>query len=459
MSIDPPANHRILVIDDNRAIHDDLRKILSVSSSLSIDLGEDEMALFGQEGLDCIEKSLRENRPYALAFVDVRMPPGWDGVETTSKIWEQYPDLQVVMCTAYSDYSWEEMLRRLGYSDRMVILKKPFNNIEVLQLAIAMTEKWSLYQRTKLHLDDLERIVRERTIALKAANTDLIAANLLLIEGTEKVTAALNERRLVEQTLFHENIELQTASESKSRFLANMSHELRTPLNGIIGFAEFLVDGKPGTVNTKQKEYLEEILNSGKHLLELINDVLDLAKVQSGKMELHPSKFIVGKVIEEVCANTESIAHKKSIRIKVKIAPEISEVTLDKQKFKQVLYNLLSNAMKFSEDGGSVEIVAEAQGADRFRLLVKDSGIGIKSEDLQRLFKEFEQIDSGRSRRHEGTGLGLALTQKIVEFQGGKISAESEFGNGSCFTVVLPLVTTNCIAESPNFGESTLSGM
>src|SRR6202040_2459501 len=131
-------------------------------------------------------KSLEENHPYAMAFVDVRMPPGWDGVETTAKIWQKYPDLQVVICTAYSDYSWEQMLNKLGYSDRLVILKKPFDSIEVLQLAIAMTEKWRLYQQARLRLDQLEKMVGERTAELLNTNTELVTANELLKIATEK---------------------------------------------------------------------------------------------------------------------------------------------------------------------------------------------------------------------------------------------------------------------------------
>jgi len=178
MKFNPRKNHRILVIDDNHAIHVDFRKILT-RSELPHDSSEEEAAVFGkttvksqypafeidsayqgQEGLDLIEKSLLEGRPYALAFVDVRMAPGGDGIETTCNIWEKYPDLQVVICTAYSDYSWEEILRKLGYSDRMVILKKPFDNIEVLQLAVAMTEKWRLNQQTKLRVNNLEKLVQ-----------------------------------------------------------------------------------------------------------------------------------------------------------------------------------------------------------------------------------------------------------------------------------------------------------
>jgi two-component system sensor histidine kinase/response regulator len=205
MKINPLQNHRILVIDDNHAIHEDIRRILISSSDLQASLAEDEAVLFGdlpdkfpfpifkidsayqgEEGLDLIEKSILEERPYALAFVDVRMPPGWDGVETTVKIWEKYPDLQVVLCTAYSDYSWEGMLRKLGYSERMVVLKKPFDAIEVMQLAVAMTKKWRLNLQTKLRLDNLEKIAEARAASLKSAKVDLALTAFQLKEATEK---------------------------------------------------------------------------------------------------------------------------------------------------------------------------------------------------------------------------------------------------------------------------------
>jgi signal transduction histidine kinase len=218
-----------------------------------------------------------------------------------------------------------------------------------------------------------------------------------------------------------------------------MSHELRTPLNGIIGFAEFLIDGKPGKLNPKQSEYLGDILNSGRHLLQLINDVLDLAKVEAGKMELTPETFPLRKAIEEVCAVVRPLVQKKSIQVLVDVSPLLGDVTLDQQKLKQVLFNLLSNAVKFTDDGGRVEILAQPNGPRRFNLAVKDTGIGIRPEDIQRLFTEFEQLESGTSRRYEGTGLGLALTRKIVEMQDGTIGVESEVGKGSTFTVVLPL--------------------
>ncbi len=218
-----------------------------------------------------------------------------------------------------------------------------------------------------------------------------------------------------------------------------MSHELRTPLNGIIGFAEFLADQKPGKVNAKQAEYLNDILNSGRHLLQLINDVLDLAKVEAGKMELNPELFSLARAIDEVCAVAKPLAQKKQINVAVQVDPELPSVTLDQQKFKQVLYNLVSNAIKFTDETGRVEVLASRVDQHRFRLAVKDSGIGIHADDLQRLFREFEQLESGASRHYEGTGLGLALTRKIVELQTGVISVESEVGKGSTFSVILPI--------------------
>ena len=241
----------------------------------------------------------------------------------------------------------------------------------------------------------------------------------------------VTERRRYEQSL-------QEASRMKSEFLANMSHELRTPLNGIIGFSEFVVDGKPGPLNPKQKEYVTDILNNGRHLLQLINDVLDLSKVEAGKMEFVAEEFAPARAIEEVCAVAKALAQKKHIVLHREISPALGTVVLDQQKFKQVLYNLLSNAVKFTEDGGLVEITAHPHTQNRFIVSVRDTGIGIKPADFPRLFREFEQLDASTARKYEGTGLGLAITKKIVEFQKGYITVESEVGKGSTFSIVLP---------------------
>src|SRR5262249_48884965 len=160
--------------------------------------------------------------------------------------------------------------------------------------------------------------------------------------------------------------------------LASMSHELRTPLNGIIGFSEFLTDGKPGPLNPKQQEYLNDILNSGRHLLQLINDILDLAKVEAGRIDLNPERFALKKAIEEVCAVSHPQAQKKRIQVGLVVSSDLNEVTMDQRRFKQVVYNLLSNALKFTDIGGTIEINCAAAGPQRFRLSVRDNGIGIK---------------------------------------------------------------------------------
>jgi PAS domain S-box-containing protein len=254
------------------------------------------------------------------------------------------------------------------------------------------------------------------------------------LQGVFAAARDVTEHKRFEQSL-------QEANRIKSEFLANMSHELRTPLNGIIGFTEFLIDEKPGPLRPKQKEYLNDVLNSARHLLQLINDVLDLAKVEAGKMELHPETFPVRKAVEEVTAVIKGIAHKKHIAVGIEVSDGLDAVTLDQHKFKQVLYNLLSNAVKFMDEDGQVDIHARRLDAHRFEVQVRDTGIGIKAEDINRLFTEFEQLDSGTARRFEGTGLGLALTKKIIEFQGGSIGVQSEPGKGSVFTVVLPVMT------------------
>ena len=265
--------------------------------------------------------------------------------------------------------------------------------------------------------------------------------------GFSKVTRDRTERRKMELALREKNIELQKTVEARDLFLANMSHELRTPLNGIIGFAEFLADEKPGPVSPKQKEYLEDILHSGKHLLHVINDVLDLAKVEAGKMELSSEAFSIAKAIDDVYAALELTAQKKLLQIRIQLDPDFDQVTLDRNRFKQVLYNLFSNAVKFTDEGGSVEVVTDKIDKNHFRLVVADTGIGIKPEDLKRLFKEFEQINPGQ-RQGQGTGLGLALTRRIVELQSGTIDVESEFGRGTKFTIVLPMVLPTLDADS-----------
>ena len=262
---------------------------------------------------------------------------------------------------------------------------------------------------------------------------ELELLNILADQGAAAIAGAQLMERLEQQ-----NEALQAASRLKSEFLANMSHELRTPLNGIIGFSELMHDGKLGDVSEDQREYLGYILSSARHLLELINDVLDLSKVEAGKMEFRPETLRLPEVVASVLDSLRPLAAEKTIDVRTS-CDGVDEVVLDEAKLKQVLFNFLSNALKFTPEGGRVSVLAQAEGDGLFRLAVKDTGIGISPEDVERLFVEFQQLDSASDKRYPGTGLGLALTKRIVESQGGHVGVTSVVGEGSTFYAVLPL--------------------
>jgi len=257
-------------------------------------------------------------------------------------------------------------------------------------------------------------------------------------EYRQKLLNEISERKRTEEQLRLANKQLDKATRAKSEFLANMSHELRTPLNSIIGFSEVLQDEKIGQLTEKQAKYITNVLTSGRHLLGLINDLLDISKVESGKMELLLNEFSFPQLINSINTILKELAFKKKIAINTHIVPEISVINADETKVKQIMYNLLSNAIKFTPDGGKVDIQADIKD-EQLRVSVTDTGIGIKPEDMDKLFKTFQQIDSEYTQKYGGTGLGLALTKKLVELHGGKIWAESEFGKRSTFTFTIPL--------------------
>ena len=239
----------------------------------------------------------------------------------------------------------------------------------------------------------------------------------------------------------------ETANKAKSDFLANMSHELRTPLNSVIGFSEVLHDELFGTLNDRQKEYIGDILNSGRHLLNLINDILDLSKVEAGKLELELSTFPLKDALNAAFSMFKEKAMKHNLKLNLEIEPDAyNEIEADESKLKQILFNLLGNAVKFTPDGGSVSVKARRiqnsesriQEKGCIEIAVTDTGIGIKPEDIPKLFTEFTQLESAYTKEYAGTGLGLALTKKLVELHGGKIWVESEFGKGSRFVFVIP---------------------
>jgi PAS domain S-box-containing protein len=259
-------------------------------------------------------------------------------------------------------------------------------------------------------------------------------------EGTF-VTAAIRDvthRRRLAQELDEQYRRVLEASRLKSEFLANMSHELRTPLNAIIGFTELIVDERLGPVASTQKEYLKDILDNARHLLQLINGVLDLANVESGRMDFHPEAVSVSVLASEAIEMLEGLASRKRIAVTVAIDPAASEVVLDPTKLKQVFYNYLSNALKFTPDEGRVILRALRHDDDHIRIEVEDSGIGIRPDDVGRLFVEFQQLDATAAKKYQGAGLGLALTKRIVEAQGGSVGVRSAPGQGSVFFAVLP---------------------
>jgi signal transduction histidine kinase len=236
----------------------------------------------------------------------------------------------------------------------------------------------------------------------------------------------------------------ESASRAKSAFLANMSHELRNPLNAVIGFSESLIEGIAGDLNEKQKEYSGYILESGKHLLSLINDVLDLSKVEAGKMELELSSFDLKELLKKSFIFIKEKAMKHNISLLDNIDNDIGLISADERKIKQVIYNMLSNAMKFTPDGGNVGIEAKKINAAEIRVCVWDTGIGIENKDKTKVFTEFEQIDSEYSRKYSGTGLGMPLSKKFIELHNGKMWFESEGQNkGTRFYFTLPLSRVN----------------
>lgn len=296
-------------------------------------------------------------------------------------------------------------------------------------------------------LEDGSRIaveIRESPIREEDGRVTGVCRSLL--DVTERNLAATAARKVAQYAmeLRNKNEQLvgaldaaRRATESKSRLLMGVSHELRTPLNAIIGFSELMLDDVGALESNERREYLGDILTSARHLLTLIDDILDLSRVEAGKMKFRPEPCDAEALRREVCDVVWPLADKKRLRISSECPAPIA-ATIDPARFKQVLYNYLSNAVKFTPEGGRVMVRLSAEGASEFRLDVEDTGIGIAPEDIPQLFQEFHQLRNGRGFG-QGAGLGLALTRRIVEAQGGKVEVRSALGQGSVFSAVLPL--------------------
>jgi PAS domain S-box-containing protein len=297
-------------------------------------------------------------------------------------------------------------------------------------------------ERCRLMKDEGKEVplMEEKYIRLDGKIIDVeVAAIPFIYDGKLTIHAVVHDitEKKITENIRIENERLAYASKAKSEFLASMSHELRTPLNSIIGFSELL---KQKGLDQKQERYIDNVITSSRFLLGLINDILDLSKVEAGKLELVIEKMSVPDTIDETVMLIKEKASKNRVTIKKEFDPHLDLIEADKQRFKQILFNLLGNAVKFSkEDGGTIAIKVKKEG-DMAEVSVSDTGIGIKEKDLERLFDKFQQLDSGITKKYGGTGLGLSISKKLIEMHGGEIIVKSKYGEGTTFIFKLPIV-------------------
>ena len=421
---------RILLVDDNEAIHKDIESILINSlNEANNDLSEIENELFGddensldnaedrvtynidhayqgQEAIDMVQTAAQEDDPYALVFMDVRMPPGIDGVQTIQRIWDKYPHIEMVICTAYSDYTWDQILNSLGSTDKLLFMKKPFDATALKQTALTLTTKWQLKQESIKYTENLEKEVKERTKQLN----ELVAELKKMKNKAERASAA------------------------KSEFLANMSHEIRTPMNGVIGMNNLLQETE---LTEKQHELSDMIHQSAESLLRIINDILDFSKIEAGKMQMEQIPFNLHDTVKSATEIIGFSAKEKDLTLNVELDDHLPETLVgDPTRIRQVLLNFGSNAVKFTSSGSvtyNIDLVRQ-NGSDMVvKFSVTDTGIGIPEKKQQQLFNAFSQADSSTTRKYGGTGLGLAICQKLANLMDGDIGGESTVDEGSTF--------------------------
>jgi len=425
----------ILLVDDQPG------KVLSYEAILA-DLGENLiLARSGREALQCLLK-----HDVALILLDVIMPE-MDGFETATII-RQHPRLEQTPIIFVTAFSMSDMDRLKGYElgavDYVFVPVVP----EILRAKVSVFVE--LY-RKRQELQNLNRILTETNAAMAAEIAERKRAEAALEAARASLAQRVEERT---RELRAANEDLARASRLKNEFFACMSHELRTPLHAILGLSEAMQEQTYGLINENQLEALGNIAESGRHLLALINDILDLSKIEAGKLELEMAPVMVEFVCQASLRFINQMAQRKRLKVFTNLDSAVTTIQADERQLKQILVNLLSNAVKFTPEGGSIglEVAGKVEprqtcgardatslaGQGVIHFTVWDNGIGIAPEDLERLFQPFVQLDSGLTRQYPGTGLGLALVRRLVNLHGGSISVESEPGKGSRFTVSLP---------------------
>lgn len=423
---------RLLIVDDNESIHEDFNKILTDNlPNKNIEQIEDilfgvkikvkpslyeyviDHAFQGEEAIVMVENSEKEDFAYSVIYMDVRMPPGIDGVQTIEKIWEKYPHIEMVICSAYSDYSWDKILEKFGPTDKLLFIKKPFNTIVIKQLTLSLVTKWDIAKKNREYMDYLEKQVDERTQELKQ----------LLKHMTE-----LKEKA--------EQSEMQ-----KSVFLANMSHEIRTPMNAILGFSE-LLENEDLSEELKVK-FLHYINSNGMSLLNLINDIICNAKIESGVLDVFFENFSLNQMLEElkeIFLINLLASNKEHLQLKLMTGTTGNNFCIDsdRERLKQVISNLFTNALKFTESG-SIEFGYTILDENWIEFYVKDTGIGIPEDDADFIFDRYAQVSSSKIINKNGTGLGLTISKNLVELLGGKIWVRSKLTEGSTFYFTHPV--------------------
>jgi signal transduction histidine kinase len=297
------------------------------------------------------------------------------------------------------------------------------NMTAALGVSVDISERKQAEEKLAKYREHLEDLVKERTAELEKSQQTLIK----LVENLKNTTEKLEVT----------NVRLKELDHIKSVFLASMSHELRTPLNSIIGFTGIMLMGLPGDLNDEQKKQLTIVKNSADHLLSLINDVLDISKIEAGRIEFSLKEFKLQDTVREVIETISSSAAEKGLELVMDVPEDITLLS-DRRRVKQILINIAGNAVKFT-DKGSIRIEAKTKGSQELEIKIADTGIGIKEEDMGRLFQPFQQIDTALTKKFDGTGLGLHISQKLAAIMGGHISVKSEYGKGSEFSIVLPL--------------------